>query len=344
MTDLFLILFFIITLPIINYVLIKSNFFLDQNLSNIQKHKKLLLKKNQKTPLSGSFYFLIFLLLLCQEPENYNLFIATSCLIFLGMMADTSVLDSPNKRFFIQFILIFSFVYIDTNLIILLKIDFIDFFLENNLLRIFFVTFCLMILINGYNFIDGTNLLTSLNFLIVSYFLYSLIEIPSNFYLYNEIKTLIIILLIFTAFNSLGKNFLGDGGTYGISFFLGVAAILIVKLNPSISPYFIANLFWYPAFENLFTILRRSLNKKKNFKPDNYHLHQLIFLSLSVKSKILKSSMTGALINLYLFFILVLCFKDYSNTKYQVLFLFINSLIYLIVYYILSKKSKINTI
>ena len=51
--------------------------------------------------------------------------------------------------------------------------------------------------------------------------------------------------------------------------------------------------------------------------------------------------MTGALINLYLFFILALCFKDYSNTKYQVLFLFINSLVYLIIYYILSKKSKI---
>lgn len=338
MNNLSLISFFIIALLAINFALVKSNLFLEQNSANIQKHKRLLLKKNQKIPLSGSLYFLIFLIFLCQKPENYYLVLITSCLIILGMMADSRVLNSPNKRFLIQFMLIFSFVLFNANLDIVLRIDFIDFFLNNNVFRIFFVTFCLMILINGYNFIDGTNLLTSLNLLIVSYFLYSLIKISPDFILYNEMKILIFALIVFTIFNSLGKNFLGDGGTYGISFFLGISSILIARSNPSISPYFIANIFWYPAFENLFTILRRSFNRKKSFKPDNYHLHQLIFLNLRLKSKLIRSSMTGAILNLYLFIILVLCFKNYSDTDYQLFFLFTNSLIYLILYYVLSKK------
>ena len=47
--------------------------------------------------------------------------------------------------------------------------------------------------------------------------------------------------------------------------------------SEQISPYYIANLLWYPAFENLFSIFRRTIYKKKNYKADNDHLHQLIF-------------------------------------------------------------------
>ena len=62
---------------------------------------------------------------------------------------------------------------------------------------------------------------------------------------------------------------------------------LFINKTDQVSPYFIANLFWYPAFENLFSIIRRVLSQKKNYLADNLHLHQLIFIYLS-KKKLLK--------------------------------------------------------
>ena len=50
------------------------------------------------------------------------------------------------------------------------------------------------------------------------------------------------------------------------------------------SPFFIALLFWYPAFENLFSILRRKFYQGKNVKyADNLHLHHLLFNVLKQK-------------------------------------------------------------
>ena len=68
---------------------------------------------------------------------------------------------------------------------------------------------------------------------------------------------------VFVLFNFLEKNFLGDGGVYGLSFFIGFIIIQLSFFDEKISPYFLANLLWYPAFENLFSIIRRSLDKKK---------------------------------------------------------------------------------
>ena len=47
------------------------------------------------------------------------------------------------------------------------------------------------------------------------------------------------------------------------------------NLKPNLSPYFFAVLLWYPAYENLFSILRRLKRKQTISKPDNLHLHIL---------------------------------------------------------------------
>ena len=84
--------------------------------------------------------------------------------------------------------------------------------------------------------------------------------------------------------NFLGKITSGDGGAYLISFLWGVNLIHISTNNYHISPFFIVLLLWYPAFENLFSILRK---KKKNISvsfADNYHLHHLVFKKLNKNS------------------------------------------------------------
>ena len=89
-----------------------------------------------------------------------------------------------------------------------------------------------------------------------------------------------------------------------------------------ISPYFIANLLWYPAFENLFSILRRLFYNKKNYLPDNLHLHQLVYKFIKKKNffkkNYLLSSVTGILLNMYLFLIFTIGYKFYSETYIQI--------------------------
>ena len=54
--------------------------------------------------------------------------------------------------------------------------------------------------------------------------------------------------------------------------------INLVNLSEKISPYFIACLLWYPAYECLFSIIRKRLKKNFLTKADNKHLHHLIFI------------------------------------------------------------------
>tara|TARA_B100000902_G_C27262291_1_gene891511 strand:- start:911 stop:1510 length:600 start_codon:yes stop_codon:yes gene_type:complete len=199
-----------------------------------------------------------------------------------------------------------------------------------------------MVLINGFNLIDGTNCLCTLNLLIVSIFLFLLINNLNIDYMINESKILIIALSIFVLFNFFGKNFLGDGAVYGLSFVLGYILLKISIINNNISPYFIANLLWYPAFENLFSILRRNFSNMNNYLPDNEHLHQLIF-KFYKKKKIIKkdfllSSMIGICINLILFVNYSIGFLYYNHTITQVVLIAGGIFLYLIFYYSFKKN------
>ena len=92
----------------------------------------------------------------------------------------------------------------------------------------------------------------------------------------------------FFLFNIFGKCFLGDNGAYIFSLFLSILIIsFIEKSGGKISPILAAIFLWYPAYENLFTILRRINKKKIISKPDVLHLHTLLknFIFLKYQNK-----------------------------------------------------------
>jgi UDP-N-acetylmuramyl pentapeptide phosphotransferase/UDP-N-acetylglucosamine-1-phosphate transferase len=201
-----------------------------------------------------------------------------------------------------------------------------------------------MVLINGFNLIDGTNCLCSFNFLIVSFFLYLLIKNSNTSFIYGELDIFILILAssIFLIFNFFGKNFLGDGAAYGLGFLFGYFLLKISMMNNNISPYFIANLLWYPAFENLFSIVRRNFSKSNNYLPDNNHLHQMIFKFFK-KKKIFKknfllSSIVGISINSILFLNYFIGYNYFNNSKIQIMLISSSIFLYLISYYLFNKK------
>ena len=78
-----------------------------------------------------------------------------------------------------------------------------------------------------------------------------------------------------------GLLFLGDSGAYLISFVIGCILIhFSYDNNHIVSPYFIACMLWYPAYENLFSIIRKHNLNKSPINPDAKHFHQLLFFYL----------------------------------------------------------------
>ena len=328
----------LIYLLILNYLLKKKKFLIDK-VSIKEKHKKLL-SLDSNVPLSGSFYFFPFIFFLFYQTSN--LFLITCGLFFcLGLLSDLKITDSPKTRLLVQFLLLLFFIYFTKDIEIDIRIEILNKLTNHEFFRVFIISFFFLVLINGFNFIDGANNLCSLNFLIILIFIFFLSKDIDNSYIEKVSFFLILLMAVFVLFNFFGKNFLGDGGVYGFSFLIGLIIIQLSSFDDKISPYFLANLLWYPAFENLFSIIRRTITKRKNFIADNYHIHHLIFKYFYSKNffkkKYLLSSFVGITINCYLTMFYIIGFFDYSDTKRQILLIFINIIIYLTLYFKLKK-------
>lgn len=335
----FAFLFFYLLLT--NFFLKKFNFSLDKEA--IGENHKSLFRKDSSTPLSGTFYFLPIIFLLFY---NLDLKIIACCglLFLLGLFADLKIITSYKLRLILQFLLISSLFFISKEIKIDTRILFINNLMNYDFARILICTFFFMVLINGFNLIDGANCLCSLNFLIISFFLYLLIKNSNISFMYGELNVLILLisLSIFLILNFFGKNFLGDGAAYGLGFLFGYFLLKISMTNDNISPYFIANLFWYPAFENLFSIIRRNFSKSNNYLPDNNHLHQLIFKFFRkkefFKKNFILSSFIGISINTILFLNYFIAYKNFSNSIIQIILISSSIFLYLISYYFFNKK------
>ncbi len=327
----------IIYLIFLNANQIKYNFCLDK-VSKHEKHK-ILLELNKQTPISGSFFFLPIILYF---SYHISIFFSFFCFLFflLGLLSDLKIADSPKFRLFLQFLLVIIFLIFSKEIKIDTRIDFLNELMNNEIIRVLICSFFIVVLINGFNFIDGVNNLCSLNFFIITIYLYLTAKDLLIFDFELSLHILLLSLLIFVIFNFFGKNFLGDGSVYGLSFFLAIVIIQISTLSQQISPYFIANLLWYPAFENLFSIFRRTFYKRKNYEADNEHLHQLLFQYFEkkklFKQKYLLSSATGIIINIYLSTLYFIGFINYSETKLQIILILFTTVSYLGVYFMLK--------
>ena len=147
-----IIIFYPIIIFLINYLLTKKN--LIPNYSG-DDHQKFFEK--DKIQLSGGIFLIPIFVLISFE---YSLILAVTIIsiFLLGLLSDINFFSSAKYRFLTQFIIILFFIFFSEIKLTSVRIDVIDIMLENNLFSIFFTLFCLMILINGTNFIDGLNI------------------------------------------------------------------------------------------------------------------------------------------------------------------------------------------
>ena len=341
-----IIIFFILLaiLLLTNYLFLKNKILIDKSINYQDSHKKFINIKNNNVPLSGGFFFLISLsfLILFADPILFFLFF----LIYLvGLLSDVHFVTSAKIRISLQIFIIVALVLYTGITVKDIRISSLDYLLNYQFISTVFTVFCILILINGSNFIDGVN--TLLCGYIISVLLIVIYISYKNYLILDQLllQYFLLILLVFFIFNLLNKSFLGDSGAYLTSAFFGYNLLLFFLKNNQISPYFIVVLLWYPAFENLFSILKRFFLKRKSYLPDNTHLHHKLFIFLSNKINLKKnklSSITGMLINFYNFLIFLLASQNIYSTKFQVKIILFNIIFYLFIYFLLSKNVKKN--
>lgn len=293
--------------------------------------------KSVKTPLIGGIAIFLYFFLDYKNINSYFLFLFF--ILIVGILSDLKIIKSANFRLIIQFLILLAFIIITNIGINDTRIILLDQVLQNKLFFILFPVICTLIVINGSNFIDGTNINTIGYFLSLELIFYYLggkdLIIENPF----EINYFLIILIILFLFNSFNKLYLGDSGSYLLGFIYSVKCIYFYDSNSNISPYFITLLLWYPAFEIFFSIIRKLNFNKSPLKPDTNHLHQLIyfFLEKKITNTVLASSSVGLLISLYNLIIFSIALRDLSNTQYQIILIFLNIFIYSFVYIRLLK-------
>ena len=319
---------------IINLFLTKKNII--PNYSG-DDHQKFFEKDNIQ--LSGGIFLIPIFYIISYE---YSLILSFTIIsiFLLGLFSDIGFFSSAKYRFLAQFIIIFIFLFFSEIKLTSVRIELFDLMLNNNLFSLFFTLFCLMILINGTNFIDGLNGLVLSYYLTIVFIVFKLGLFEYSFLSNLDVYIIMIVLIYLILFNLFNQLYIGDSGSYLIGFITGFFLIQIYENGPLFSPYFIALLLWYPAFEILFSIIRKIKFKKSPFNPDNKHLHHLLFLCINKKYKLSNNfsnnlcSLIIILYNILIFYIAT--FNIYYTSLHISLFIF-NIVVYLALYFKLSK-------
>tara|TARA_B100001057_G_scaffold477937_1_gene547837 strand:- start:192 stop:1205 length:1014 start_codon:yes stop_codon:yes gene_type:complete len=332
---LYLTLIYSLVIILLTYSLKKKRLF-----SNYTGDEHQLFSNKKNIPLVGGIFLLLPITLIYYQNINYSILVISVFLI--GFFSEQKILISPKKRFFFQVTLVFFSVILLDLEIFSSRLIFFDNFLKNSNFNIIFTSFCLLILINGSNFIDGLNglLLFYMTFVIIILLkldlLYEL-EINQDFLI-----CLIVFMLVMTLLNLSNFLMLGDAGAYILSFFVGYLIIKCHYSNIYVSPYFFITLLWYPCFENLFSIIRKLKARFSPFTPDNNHLHQLFF-NFCIKKKVFKNkvvanSASSIVISLCNFLIIFISSLNPYSTIYQINIIILSTSIYLLLFLMLKKN------
>ena len=317
----------------INKFLLKKNILINETGDLHQKFSS-----KSSVPLTGGVF--IFLGFLFNYDGIYSFILFSLAILILGILSDLKLIRSAKKKLLLQiFFILFYIVYNDVQLSDT-RIDFLDMILRNNYINYFFVTFCILIIVNGSNFIDGMNTLCIGYYLLITSIIYylklsDLISIENISILY-----LFIVLLFAFIINLKNKFFLGDSGSYLIGFIFSILLINIYKWNPGLSPFFIILLLWYPSYENLFSIFRKNILKKSAMYPDAKHAHQLIYFFINKRYRLTSfqsNIFTSQIINTYNFLIILIALNFISNSIIQISLIVFNIMFYNLIYLKLFK-------
>ena len=295
-----------------------------------------------KTPLTGGL--LIFL--------SFFLYILIDQIFFQSFFQNLLVFNSNFFTFYIGFILFFVIGFFDdkynlnANLKIILFITLIlillilDKDLHIRVIKLAFIekdfsignysfiwtSICFLLFINAVNMFDGVNGQTGL------YILFCLIYLNlSNSYL-NQISYLFLVpLIFFLYFNLKNKCFIGNSGTYSLSFVVAYLFIKSYNLEIFYTADEIVLIMLLPGLDLIRLFALRIMMKRNPFSPDREHLHHYLQNKFRKKYIFLLSN---------LFIVSLVVLANYTNEFLYIIILKI--FLYTLIILFLKKSKKIN--
>lgn len=292
----------------------KKNMFMDAQLK---------VQKVHKTPvprIGGLGVFLASLFMVFDQDIGQLLVISTIPVFLAGFIEDFTENASPLHRLLIMSlgpILLYAFLHYQ---------GFTHTFAQGYWAALLFISLFLFIngIINGVNFIDGSNGLAGGSAFITSLaitILASIVGDQSLFYLAAILSASILAFLIFNFPNA--KIFLGDSGSYTLGFYISSLTILLVFRNHDyIDWMFIPVLLMYPIVEVGFSIFRKVfIDKLSPVVSDRNHLHQLIFRNVKYPKPYIP--VMTILPFQVLFLLLAIIFRGYTVILFAIFVLFV---------------------
>lgn len=214
--------------------------------------------------------------------KSFLIFIFVIISLFLLGIFDDKFSLSPIKRLLVIFFLVFILCTSDYSLTINnLNFSFLNFEINFKQLSKPFILSCFIFVIISLNMFDGINLQSAI------FYLTNFISIVIITNSYNPILISIIIGLIFFSYlNYKNKCFLGDSGTYLLSFLLG---FYLVRLHNNYDLIFtddVVNFLFLPIIDTIRVIIKRMTLNKEIFLPDNSHIHHRLLKKFGYKKTI----------------------------------------------------------
>ena len=282
-----------------------------------------------KTSLLGGYIFfinIIFFSIIIFFSDNFSVnslvlfnnintyftfFFISACFYFLGYFDDKYNLNA-NLKFLIITLLIIFIIYFDKDLQIrIINFSFTDRVFDLKNLSFIFTLFCFIAYINAFNLYDGINLQIGIYFLIILIFL----AFVTNFNYF--IISLFFPLFVFLILNSEGKIFLGNSGTYLISFIISYLFIKTFNLFGTIFSDQILLIMLIPGLDMIRLFFTRIKSKKHPFTPDRNHIHHKFLEVFGYKKTIILISILS-----FLPIILINYLKSYFTILFIIFFYF----------------------
>lgn len=288
----------------------------------------------EKVPLIGGFlFFLNFVILTIfsilhgfegVSNKLFFIFILVCFLFFFIGFLDDKFNISPNSKL-ISFSILILLMILSNDLFIVKNLNSILFNTNIQLanLSIFFTLTCILLFVNAFNMFDGINGQSGIYLLVIS--LYLLTK--------NIFPFLVIVFIISSIFFLIGnlqnKFFLGNNGSYFLSFLISM--ILIYSYNIKKIEYVeeIFILMMIPGFDLLRVAFVRVYNGQHPFLPDRNHIHHLF-----------KNYLTTGYTNLVLFILIALPLLILLIFNSFLISLVIGTFLYIIIIFFFKKFIK----
>ena len=290
------------------------------------------------------YIFLIIVAFFSIESHYLNVILISALpIVLIGSKEDLFHNTSPKLRLIMMTISTGLFIFMLPTNLPEIDLPVINQILSIGFMKELFFMFCILVIINGNNFIDGVNGNLAFTNIIQLISLALLASMLGDIVIAQLSFVLLIPLIIFALFNfPFGKIFCGDAGAYFYGFAISASAIYLFGTYNDLLSWNAILILIYPSIELLFSFIRKKFFENKSaFTADAKHLHSLIFRYINKQNS--RCNNNGVVIFYLLPFIAAplltyLIHEDIFAILFVIFVLFVT---YIIMYvYLLNKLSK----